>query len=267
MQVNNKKTFDIKNNFGWTMAEMIIVFFIASVLITSVYSAKKVIQMSKLASAVNITGQADFVDRDDLVLWLETSSISKNVAKVKNDTDDNFTTWNDLSKNQNKFSVNSGNLKLNKSTMYPAIKSFKFDGTHYFTSSSPLNLEEYTAIIVAKGINSPANGKIIDSGLVITSGEIGNNNIVIITNNGTTKESKLLNATTSDTIASHSDNLDTSPTNMHIGNNGFKGEILEIIIFDKAFDFGKMDSPKKEDLVHKEFFQKMEEYLNSKYRK
>ena len=98
MQVNNKKTFDIENNFGWTMAEMIIVFFIASVLITSVYSAKNVIQMSKLASAVNITGQADFVDRDDLVLWLETSSISKNVKKGE----DTITTWNDLSKNQNR---------------------------------------------------------------------------------------------------------------------------------------------------------------------
>lgn len=249
MQLNNKKTFDIKNNFGWTMAEMIIVFFIASVLITSVYSAKKVIQMSKLASAVNITGQADFVDRDDLVLWLETSSISKNVKKGE----DTITTWNDLSKNQNKFSVNSGSLKFSKSTMYSAIKAIKFDGTNYLESSSPLNLEEYTAIIVGKGINSPANGKIIDSGLVITSGEIGNNNITIIKNNGTTKQSKRLNISGFTTITSHSDNFDTSPTNMYIGNNGFKGEILEIIIFD--------------EVLNDKEIQKMEEYLIDKYRK
>lgn len=253
MQTNNKRFLDVKNNFGWTMAEMIIVFFIASVLITSVYSAKKVIQMSKLANAVNITGQADFVDSDDLVLWLETSSISKNVEKVKNNSDQ-FDTWHDLSKNQNKFSVNSGSLKLNQSTIYPAIKSIKFDGTNYLESSSPLNLEEYTAIIVGKGINSPANGEIISSGFVIKSSEIGNNNITFIKNDGTTKQSKKLNVSGFSTIDSHSDNLDTSSTtNMSIGKNGFKGEILEIIIFEK--------------ILNEKEIQKMEEYLNSKYRK
>ena len=232
---------------------MIIVFFIASVLVTSVYSGKHIIEMSKLANAVNITGQADFVDSDDLVLWLETSSISKNVKKVKNDTDDDFDTWHDLSKNQNDFVVNSGNLNLNKSTIYPAIKSIKFDGTNYLESSSPLNLEEYTAIIVGKGINSPANGEIISSGFVIKSSEIGNNNITFIKNDGTTKQSKKLNVSGFSTIDSHSDNLDTSPTtNMSIGKNGFKGEILEIIIFEK--------------ILNEKEIKKMEEYLNSKYK-
>lgn len=238
----------IKNNFGWSMAEMIIVCFIASFFITITYNASKIIKMSRLSNAVNITGQAFFIEDDSLVLWLETSSMSKNVKKGT----ETINGWKDLSKNKINLTTNSGTLDFNESKVYSAIKAIKFNGSNYLETSTPLNVDEYTAIIVATGDNASVSSQIISSGFVITSGEIDNNKITFIKNNGTTKSSKKINQSNFTNIASHSDNLIASPSNMYIGKNSFKGEILEIIVFDKI-------------LTNKEIL-KMEEYLNNKYK-
>ena len=77
--------------------------------------------MSRLSNAINITSQAFFIEDDSLVLWLETSSMSKNVKKGT----EIINGWKDLSKNKINLTTNSGTLDFNESKVYSAIKAIK----------------------------------------------------------------------------------------------------------------------------------------------
>ncbi|HSQ97656.1 MAG TPA: prepilin-type N-terminal cleavage/methylation domain-containing protein [Rickettsiales bacterium] len=233
----------IKNNYGFTLMELSAVLVIMLVLTGIIYSSRKIINTSRIANAINLTAQADFIDDDSLVLWLETSVMSR-----ENKTG-YISSWQDLSKSKIYFETNSGSLTFTDSSILPSVKSIKFDGSNYLESSISLNLNKYTAFIVAK---SNSTGDIYDTGFVFNSSELGENKIVSIKNTGSAKYMKTAKASTFTSI-SNSDNLSSSPSKFYIGSNDFIGEILEIIIFDKILS----------DLE----ILKIDNYLLNKYRK
>ena len=180
--------------------EVSIILIISCFLGGAVLGVRHVINKSKLANAINLTAQFDFLEDDSLVLWLETSKLTENNKPT------NIDFWNDLSKNRIEFKCNSGNLLLSKSNVCLGIGSLKFDGTNYLESSTPLNLSQYTAFVVAKQDESNLNSSLIfDSGFIIESQNIGNNKIIVLKNNGSTKYKKALKESSFITISSSDD--------------------------------------------------------------
>jgi prepilin-type N-terminal cleavage/methylation domain-containing protein len=222
-----------KENFGFNLIELSIAILIFCLFVMIVYGAKKMVKMARLANAINVTAQANFIDDDSLVLWLETSEISKN------NTSGTITSWKDLSKNKIEFNSSSGTLTFADSTIYPGIKAIKFVGTNYLKSSISLNLNQYTSFIVAN-VSSTGTTNIYDSGFVATANELSSNNIVVIKNDGSNKYIKSIIDNSFTTLSSNADNLTSSPSEFYIGNNGFKGEILEIIIFNDVLNTSKL---------------------------
>jgi hypothetical protein len=232
-------------NKGFTIIEMAMVFLILCAVLGIIISAKKLVKIAKLANAVNLSTQIDILDNGGLVLWLETSNINRN---NKSGT---ITIWKDLSKNKNEFKSNSGSLAFSNSSLYNGIKAIKFDGTNYLESSTPLNLNKYTAFLVAIPNSNSSSTKIFDSGFVATTSELSSNRIVVIKNNGSTKYIKSVSDSNFTTLSSNPDDLTNSPLKFYIGNDGFNGEILEIMIFDRILDNSEIG--------------KIENYLINKY--
>lgn len=230
---------------GFTLIEMSIVILIFCALVGIIYGAKTLVKMSRLANAINLTAQVDFDDDDSLVLWLETSNMTR-----ENKTG-SISNWRDLSKNRNEFTTNTGSLEFTNSKIYNGLNAIKFDGTNYLKSSTPLNLSQYTAFLVANpdsGLSSST--EIINSGLVITVGELSSNKIIVVENTGSNKYSKSV-GDVNFTLLGTSLELSTSPSEFYIGSNGFKGEILGMIIFNRILEDSEI--------------QKIEEYLINKY--
>lgn len=216
-----------KRNYGFTLMELSAVFLVIGALVGIIYSSRKIINLTRLANSINITAKFNFVDDDRLVLWLETSVMSR-----ENSTG-TISGWQDLSKSKIYFETNSSSLTFTDSTILPGVKSIKFDGSNYLESSIVLNLNEYTAFVVAISNSNSSSAKIFDTGFIVTASELSPNKIIAIKNTGSAKYIKTATASTF-TAISNSDNLSTSPSNFYIGNDGFTGEILEIIIFNKA---------------------------------
>ena len=238
-----------KNNIlydknAFTILELSIVVVISAVLVVIGYAGKKSIELAKITNAINLTAQSDIKNNDNLVLWLETSIMNR-----ENKENDDIKTWRDLSKNGITFKANSPYPNFKKDKSFSGIKGIYFDGLSYFQSDETLNLRKYTAFVVSKPDNTN-NTPIFDSGILAKSNEISNNMIVAIKNNGSKKYIKRGNTSNFEEIA-NSDILNSRPSKFYIGNDGFKGEILEIIIFDKI-------------LNNKEII-KIENYLYDKY--
>ncbi len=236
----------MKNKIGgFTLLEMSIVILIFCFSAGIIYGARTVVKISRLANAINLTAQFEFVDDENLVLWLETSNMSKE------NKSGSISNWKDFSKNVNEFKTTSGTLAFNDSRIYPELKAIKFNGSNYLSSSIPLNLNQYTAFLVAKsnsGLESSIN--IFDSGLVATVGELSSDQIITIKNTGSTKYKKSVKDINFAILASNPDNLTESPEKFDIGHN-FGGEILEIIIFDRTLENSEV--------------KKIEKYLINKY--
>ncbi len=238
-----------KNNIpfskrGLTMIELTMVLIASSILISVIYSVEKSIEAAKIASAINLTAQSNIRENDNLVLWLETSTMSR--EKKVNDT---VKTWTDLSKNRIVFKPASSSPTVKAEKVFDGIKGIYFNGTNYFQSDNALNLKKYTAFVVSKPDNT-SSVSLFDSGFLVKSSEISNGRVVVVKNDGTKKYIKRKNNENFKEIT-NSDVLNNRPSKFYIGNGGFKGEILEIIIFDKV-------------LSNKEIT-KIENYLYNKY--
>lgn len=230
---------------GFTLIEMSIVVLIFCTFVGIIYGAKTIVKMSRLANAINLTAQVDFDDDDNLVLWLETSNMTK-----ENKTG-LISSWKDLSKNRNKFITNTGTLEFTNSKTYNGLSAVKFDGTNYLESLTPLNLSQYTAFLVANPDSGLAGStEIINSGFTITVGELSTNKIIVVKNTGSSKYTKSVEDTNF-TLLGTSLELSTSPSEFDIGSNGFKGEILSIIVFSRVLEDSEIE--------------KIEEYLINKY--
>ncbi len=239
----------MKNNIsfgknGLTMIELSMVIIISSILIGVIYVAEKTIELAKITNAINLTAQSNLTDNDNLVLWLETSTMSKD--KKNNES---VKTWMDSSKNGIIFEAPSSSPTLRKGKPFEGIKGLYFNGTSYLQSDSPLNLSKYTAFIVSEPSNTNSVS-LFDTGFLVKSSEISNNKVVVVKNDGSKKYIKRGNTKNFEQIT-NSDVLNNRPSKFYIGNGGFKGKILEIIIFDKV-------------LSDKEII-KIENYLYNKY--
>ncbi|MDD2839685.1 MAG: prepilin-type N-terminal cleavage/methylation domain-containing protein [Rickettsiales bacterium] len=216
---------------GFTLIEMSIVILIFCLSIGVFFGAKKMIKMSRLANAINLTAQLFDFEDDSLVLWLETSTLSR----------DNKTgllyTWRDISKNRKEFTSHSGALEFSDSKVYFGLKSVKFDGINYFESPIALNLNQYTLFtVVVPEAGLASSTRIFDSGFVATVGELSNNHIVVIENTGSAKYIKSVKDTNFTLLASNPDNLSTPQPQFFIGNDGFKGEFFGMMVFNRILD-------------------------------
>lgn len=211
-------------------------------LIVAIYMSLKLINSSRLANAINLTAQIDLSENENLVLWLETTNINK-----EEKTNTKLYTWNDLSINKISFS-NSTNPPIFKgSKTFGGINSLSFDN-NTLKSNNILNLKKYTIFVVANPTVS--NGKIYDFGFSLKPNEMSNNKIIILKNNGVEKFIKLNNKDIFK-FNSPSDIPNIAQETNTIGSDGFKGEIFEIIIFNKV--------------LSNEQINKIENYLYNKY--
>ena len=90
----------------------------------------------------------------------------------------------------------------------------------------------------------------MDSGFKITAQQIGDNIVTVFKNDGYNKYVKK-ELEGNFTKITNNDALSSRPETIYIGNNGFKGEIFEVIIFDGILD---------DDSIYQ-----IETYLHRKY--
>lgn len=235
---------NIFNKKALTILELSISIIVLTIIVSITYIAKNFIESARITNAISLTSQLNIRDNDNLVLWLETSLLNKE----KKDNE-NIKIWKDISKNSITFQAKTTPPILKKTKTFDGIKGIYFDGSNYFESDNPLNLKKYTVFIVSKPDNTDSSS-LFETGFKIKSNEILNNKIVVIKNDGIKKYIKKGNTKNFEEIT-NSDILNNRPSKFYIGNNGFKGEILEIIIFDKI-------------LTNKEIV-KIENYLYNKY--
>lgn len=246
-----------KNIRGFTLIEISIVLVAISSLVVLVYSGFKVTRNALLSNAVNLTANATFRDDNNLILWVETSRIGKS---VKNGGSVDIIQ--DLSKNLIKFEAASTKPTFKTDGLFDGIAALNFTGSNSLASfildendvkmNIAFNITSYTAFVVARpDSDSPTTGNIFNGGPIFRVSELSGNPIVVIKNDGTTKSIKRTNATKTFTTLTNIDSLNNRPTVMYIGDNGFKGEIYEIVIFDRI-------------LNEKEILE-IEDYLYNKY--
>lgn len=238
-KINNKKAF--------SLVELTMVIVIMALLFSVFAVSQKVSEQGRLVNAINITAQQpNIIESNQLSLWLETSMPSRGKEKSYKLKD-----WDDLSKNKVLFLPSNINNKttFEEKRIFPGIKSVHFNGTNSMQSEKALNLSSYTIFIVARP-EKGNTGNIVDSGFKITAQQIGDNLVTVFKNDGYNKyvkkelEGNFTKITNNDTLSSR-------PETIYVGNNNFKGEIFEIIIFDGVLD--------DEDIY------KIETYLNRKY--
>ncbi len=214
----------IEKNYGFTMIELTMVIVAASVFFGFVIIASKMINAARLANAINLSSQAEFSNDDNLVLWLETSNMGEDLeenAKIDR--------WLDISKNEIAFEPISNEPTLINSKSFNGAKAVYFNGSNVMRSNKTFNLDKYTAFIVAKPYNS--GYRIFNGPFSISSSDMSNIGIIVIKYNGTERYIKKSNKV--DFIQTTTSGITTSPSSIDIGSTNFKGEIIEIIIFDK----------------------------------
>lgn len=244
-KLNNKKN-------AFSLIELTIVVVVMALLFVVFSVSEKVVENGRLINAINLTAQQpNIIENNKLVLWLETSMSSRE-KKVGQKLLD----WDDLSKNKILF-ITSSNLHpqtFEEKRIFPGIKSVHFNGSNPMESKKGLNLLSYTAFVVSKPEKNNT-GTILDSGFKITSNEVyseknGDILINVIQNDGSAKSIK--RGLKGEFIGiSNNDVLNSRPLKIYIGNNGFKGEIFEIIIFD--------------GILQENEIYKIETYLHRKY--
>lgn len=216
---------------------------VAGILMAGIFTAKRLVDQAKLSKAINVTGQTKFIEDDSLVFWIETSNLSK--AKTK---EESLTKLQDLSKSAILFNSSGTAPKFRDSKTFRGLKAIYFGGSGYLYSSAPLTLSQYTAFIVAIP-ESASTTNVYNTGIVARVSDLSNTKIVVLKNNGSYKYRKAGNKSKFTSITSY-DSLTSRPTYFYFG-NGFKGEVLEIIIFDRV-------------LSDKEVLE-IEDYLYNKY--
>lgn len=230
---------------GLTIIEISIVLLILSIFTSSFFVIKNIINSARIANAINLTANAKFANDDSLVLWLETSTFSND-----KESHDSIESWIDFSKNKILFE-SSSSFSLLKNPVFKGLRGVYFNGVNSFQSDQALNLDEYTVFVVAL-VDDLNNGNILDSGFSIGADEVLNNQIIMIQNNGTSKRKKIRKSNTLEEIV-NSDNLNISPEKIFLGNDSFKGQILEIIVFNEILNL--------KEIVD------IENYLYAKYRR
>lgn len=211
---------------SFTMIEITIVLFVVSFLLVTITFSLNIISSSYLSNAVNLTAQMRLTDDDSLVLWLETSYMTKRMKDKAS-----VTQWLDLSKGNALFVPSSTAPIFYKKSAFPGVGSVYFKGSSSMQSVKALNLSKYTSFVVAAS-NTSTTQRVYDSGFMLTTAELGSNKIVVVKNDGTTKSIKRGNKASFVTIT-NSDVLNNRPIVIHLGNASFVGEIFEIIIFDR----------------------------------
>lgn len=232
----------IKNNKGFSLFELSIVLIISSIMIGGFYLSSRLINSSRLANAINLTAQINLTENSNLVLWLETTNIG-----VKEVSSSEIKAWNDLSINQFSFQSSENPPLLKGSKTFRGINSINFN-ENAIKSQSPLNLNEYTIFVVANP--TLTQGNIYNFGFSLKSSEMLGNRIVILKNDGVEKSIKLNNKSDFH-YQSASDIPEAAQDTNFIGDNNFKGEIFEIIMFNKVLNENQID--------------KIEDYLYNKY--
>lgn len=218
----------INNRNGFTLFETSIVILITCILVGTVYISNKLINLSKLANSINLTTKAKFLTNDSLVLWLETSIMSKGCVDKDSIVIEN---WKDLSKNRIDFTASNG-LVFKDSKAYPWLKSVYFDGTTQLHSNKVFNLKKYTLFVVLAADLSNTQD-LYDFGFCLTNTEISNSKIIEITNDG--NEKCIKRGKNTNFVCSPSSELDNfTGINQLIIGNGFKGEFVGTMIFSKV---------------------------------
>ena len=241
-----------KNNYkkGFSLIELTIVVVIMSLLFVVFSVSERVVENGRLINAINLTAQQpNIIENNKLALWLETSMSSREKKDGYKLLD-----WDDLSKNKILFvASNSQNYQTFKEKRtFPGIKSVYFNGHNPMVSKKSLNLLAYTIFVVSKPESNNA-GTIIQSGFKITADDVKDSLITVIRNDGDIKKIKKGLKKEFETVEEkqNHDNFNDRPEQVVIGDNGFEGEIFEIIVFDSALDNDDVN--------------KIEKYLYRKY--
>lgn len=239
-----------KNNYkkGFSLIELTMVVVIISLLFVVFSVSERVVENGRLINAINLTAQQpNIIENNKLALWLETSMPSRE----KKD-DYKLLDWDDLSKNKILFMASDSQhyQTFKEKRTFPGIKSIYFNRHNPMVSKKSLNLSAYTIFVVSKP-ESDNDGTIIKSGFEITANDVKDSLITVIRNDGTNKSIKSGLTEEFVGIGQGRDNFNNRPEQVVIGDNGFEGEIFEIIVFDSVLD---------DDDVNK-----IEKYLYRKY--
>ncbi len=239
-----------KNNYkkGFSLIELTIVVVIMSLLFVVFSVSERVVENGRLINAINLTAQQpNIIENNKLALWLETSMSSREKKDGYKVLD-----WDDLSKNKILFMASDSQhyQTFEEKRTFPGIKSVYFNGHNPMVSKKSLNLLAYTIFVVSKP-ESDNTGTIIQSGFKITAHDVKDSLITVIRNDGHSKSIKKGLKKEFVDIGQGGDNFNDRPEKVVIGDNGFEGEIFEIIVFDSALD---------DDDVNK-----IEKYLYRKY--
>jgi prepilin-type N-terminal cleavage/methylation domain-containing protein len=252
----------LKNDYGFTLIELAVVLIIISTIISiTAISSSKIIKSAKISHAINITAQADFINDDGLILWLETSNINRYGIIDQN----NLSVWNDLSKSSFKFVSDIASPQTLKTIVdfennknFKNIKGFYFDINKQLISDRIINVSNYTAFVV--GIFKTTTGTIFKSGnFSINVNNSYNGNFLIMKDYGNKNGENSINLKIKNNIkdkdySSYSTSIDFTKSNgdkSYLGGNNFKGTIIEIIIFDRILKDKEIKS--------------IENYLTNKY--
>ena len=241
-----------KNNYkkGFSLIELTIVVVIMSLLFVVFSVSERVVENGRLINAINLTAQQpNIIENNKLALWLETSMSSREKKEGYKLLD-----WDDLSKNKILFMASDSQhyQTFEEKRTFPGIKSVYFNGHNPMVSKKSLNLLAYTIFIVSKP-ESNNTGTIIQSGFKITAHDVKDSLITVIRNDGHDRSIKsgLKKKFKKVEAEQNHDNFNYRPEKVVIGDDGFKGEIFEIIVFDSALDDDDVD--------------KIEKYLYRKY--
>ena len=239
-----------KNNYkkGFSLIELTMVVVIMSLLFVVFSVSERVVENGRLVNAINLTAQQpNIIENNKLALWLETSMPSREKKDGYKLLD-----WDDLSKNKILFMASDSKhyQTFKEKRTFPGIKSVYFNGHNPMVSKKSLNLLAYTIFVVSKP-ESNNTGTIIQSGFKITAHDVEDSLITVIRNDGNSKSIKKGLKKEFVDIGQGGDNFNNRPEKVVIGDNGFEGEIFEIIVFDSVLD---------DDDVNK-----IEKYLYRKY--
>ena len=239
-----------KNNYkkGFSLIELTMVVVIMSLLFVVFSVSERVVENGRLVNAINLTAQQpNIIENNKLALWLETSMPSREKKDGYKLLD-----WDDLSKNKILFMASDSKhyQTFKEKRTFPGIKSVYFNGHNPMVSKKSLNLLAYTIFVVSKP-ESNNTGTIIQSGFKITAHDVEDSLITVIRNDGNSKSIKRGLKKEFVDIGQGGDNFNNRPEKVVIGDNGFEGEIFEIIVFDSVLD---------DDDINK-----IEKYLYRKY--
>ena len=224
-----------KNNYkkGFSLIELTMVVVIMSLLFVVFSVSERVVENGRLVNAINLTAQQpNIIENNKLALWLETSMPSREKKDGYKLLD-----WDDLSKNKILFMASDSKhyQTFKEKRTFPGIKSVYFNGHNPMVSKKSLNLLAYTIFVVSKP-ESNNTGTIIQSGFKITAHDVEDSLITVIRNDGNSKSIKKGLKKEFVDIGQGGDNFNNRPEKVVMGDNGFEGEIFEIIVLDSVLD-------------------------------